>query len=149
MTSRKAQLCLAVAAGCLAAISFPTSASAEPGRLQLLPGYQHVRLQGIDSIVGEIVKPDGLRISYEQGMLPKPGQPEVGGMFRDGAKHMPKAKRLWYREQTVQGQRVHLAMRNDEWLIVSFPQAGMNFSAKIESPEQLVDALLMILTYAQ
>jgi len=123
--------------------------AAPPGGMQLLPGYTHKPLQGIDSIVGQIVKDDGWKISYEIGHVSKPGQPMIGGGFRDRPKLMPKAKVRWYREQTVNGRAVHMALTKDNKLLVSFPEKGMNFHATIRSFEQLADAMLMILTYSQ
>jgi hypothetical protein len=146
---------LAEVKGLIAAVSAnqPTNASpagvAAPGGMRLLPGYAHKPLQGIDSIVGQIVKDDGWKISYEIGRVSKPGQPMIGGGFRDRPKLLPKAKVRWYREQTVSGQPVHLALSKDDTLLVSFPEKGMNFHTKIRSSEQLADALLMILTYPQ
>ena len=49
-----------------------------PGGLaiELLPGYTHQELQGIDSTVGKLVKKDGLTISYEiGGVVPVNGNP--------------------------------------------------------------------------
>jgi hypothetical protein len=123
--------------------------AAPPGGMQLLPGYTHKPLQGIDSIVGQIVKDDGWKISYEIGRVSKPGQPMMGGGFRDRPKLMPKTKVRWYREQTVSGRAVHMALTKDNTLLVSFPDKGMNFHATVRSFEQLADAMLMILTYSQ
>jgi len=120
-----------------------------PGGMRLLPGYMHKPLRGIDSVVGQIVKDDGWKISYEIGRISKPGRPRMGGDFSDRAKLMGKSRVRWYREQTVNGHPVHLAMSKTDALIASFPTKGMNFHATIKSPEQLVDAMLMILTYPQ
>jgi len=38
-----------------------------PGSMQLLPGFQHQHKQGVDSTVGTISKPGGLRIDYDIG----------------------------------------------------------------------------------
>ena len=131
----------------LTAVGSASGADAPLGGLQLLSGYQHVPLQGIDSAVGEIKKEGGLRIMYEIGRVSKPGSPQMGGDFRDRAKLMPKEMLQWYREQTVNDQPVHLALSKDKVLLASFPKVGMNFTTKVESSEDLVDALLMILTY--
>ncbi len=40
-----------------------------PGHIKLLPGYHHKHLQGIDTLVGEIAKKDGLSIKYDIGRL--------------------------------------------------------------------------------
>jgi len=128
----------------------PRNASpAGPGGMRLLPGYTHKPLQGIDSVVGRVVKDAGWIISYEIGRVSKPGRPRMGGDFSDRAKRMPKTKVRWYREQTVNGQPVHMALSKSDTLLVSFPTKGMNFHTTIRSSEQLVDAMLMILTYPQ
>lgn len=131
----------------LTAVGSASGADGPLGGLQVLPGYQHVPLQGFDCIVGEIKKEGGLRIMYEKGRVSKPGSPQMGGDFRDRAKLMPKEMTHWYREQTVNDQPVHLALSKDKVLLASFPKTGMNFTTKVESSENLVDALLMILTY--
>ncbi|MFQ5809126.1 MAG: hypothetical protein ACE5JM_05860 [Armatimonadota bacterium] len=133
-------LCLAVSGPLLAA-------DAPPGGIRLLPGYEHRPLQGFDSIVGEIRKGDGLQISYEIGGLPRPGGPALGGQFSDRPKLTPKDQVRWYREQTVNRQPVHLAYRKDGFLLVSFPQKGINFRVRVRSADEMAEALLMILTY--
>lgn len=117
------------------------------GGMRLLPGYQHQPLQGIDSIVGRIVKEDGLQINYEIGAVSQPGQPRFGGSFSDRPKLMPADQLRWYREQVVNGQSVHVAYRKDEILMVSYPAKGMNVSVTVRSADEMAEALLMILTY--
>jgi hypothetical protein len=128
-------------------VSSAAAADDRLGGMQLLPGYTHQKLQGFDSIVGKISKQNGLQISYEIGSLPRPGGIAFGGQFSDRARKTPKNQLRWYKEQIVNGQPVHLAHRKDGYLLVSFPKKGMNFTARVTSPEEMVDALLMILTY--
>ena len=116
------------------------------GGMKLLPGYKHQPLRGIDSIVGEIKKDGGLRITYEIGAIPKPGAPRLGGSFSDRPKLIPIQNVRWYREQIVNGQPVHLAYRKDN-VLVSFPKKGMNMSVTVRSADEMAVALLMILTY--
>ena len=123
------------------------AADAPLGGIQLLPGYTHRPLQGIDSIVGEIIQEDGLKISYEIGHVSKPGGPQLGGGFRDRPKLLPQQDKVWYREQTINGQPVHLALSKSKALLISYPLKGMNFRATIQSAEQFADAMLMLLTY--
>ena len=118
-----------------------------PGGIILLEGYQHKKLQGIDSLVGEILKKDGLKISYELGRIARPGQPRMGGDFTDRAKGISKNDLKWFKKQTIDGSPAHIAFTKKNQLIVSFPTRGGNFRAKIESEEQMADALLMTLTY--
>ena len=123
------------------------AADARLGGMRLLAGYEHQPLQGFDSIVGKIEKEDGLQISYEIGGVPKPGAPRFGGQFSDRPKLTPKDQVRWYREQVDNGQPVHLAHGKDNFLLVSFPQKGMNFSVTVRSADEMAEALLMILTY--
>ena len=122
--------------------------AADPlGGMRLLPGYKHEPLQGIDSVVGKIVKKDGLEIMYEIGGVVPPGGPRFGGSFTDRPKLTPKDQVRWYREQVVRGQPVHLAYRKDGVLMVSYPKQGMNLSVKVGNADEMAEALLMILTY--
>ncbi|MGD8239572.1 MAG: hypothetical protein PVH68_13515 [Armatimonadota bacterium] len=132
---------------CLTVSGHLLAADAPPGGIRLLPGYEHRPLQGIDSIVGEIRKEGGLRISYEIGGLTKPGGITVGGQFSDRPKLTPRDQVRWYLEQTVNKQPAHLAYRKDSYLLVSFPQKGINFRVMIRSADEMAEALLMILTY--
>jgi hypothetical protein len=120
-----------------------------PGGIQLLPGYEHKPLQGFDSIVGVIEKQGGLQIHYDIGRITPPGQPEIGGDFRDAAERLghDKTYGVWYKEQVVNGQPVHIACGKDHTLRVTFPQSGVNFSTKAETVEGVTEALLMLLTY--
>ncbi len=133
---------------CLLGVASVSADDDHIGGIQLLPGYEHQPLQGIDSIVGEISKKDGLQIRYEIGAIPKPGSLfMLGGMFSDRPKTTPKDKVRWYREQVVNGQPVHLAFRKDQVLLVSYPQKGINFHVTVRTADEMADALLMILTY--
>jgi hypothetical protein len=123
------------------------AADKQIGGLQLLAGYKHQPLQGIDSIVGRISKPGGLQITYEIGSIPKPGGLGFGGQFSDRPKRTPKNQLLWYKEQTVNGQPMHVAHRKDGYLLVSFPKKGVNFSVKVNTTADVAEVLLMVLTY--
>lgn len=119
-----------------------------PGGVQLLPGYSHRSLAGIDSRPGEIVKKDGLKIMYDIGAIPKPGAPRLGGSYSDWTKQVPEKDRRWYREQTINGQPVHLVYTKTRRLTVSYPKGGINFSCEAKNEADLVDALLITLSYA-
>jgi len=118
-----------------------------PGGMQLLPGYKHLPLQGIDSVIGRIERDGGLQISYEIGHVQAPGEPRLGGSFSDRAKLSPGHETRWYREQTVDGQPVHIAFRKDGILLVSYPNSGMNLATQVADAGEMAEALLMILTY--
>jgi|GEM_PF-3779145 len=119
------------------------------GGMRLLPGYQHQPMQGHDSIVGRIIKTGGLEIGYEIGRVTEPGTVRTGGSFQDRPKKMPKDHVRWYSEQVVDGQPMHVAYRKDKILFVSFPNKGINFSAKISNADEMADMLMMIMTYPE
>ena len=130
--------------------AFSSSAWAEPpGGIQLLPGYEHKTLRGIDSRPGVIEKEGGLKIYYDIGRITQPGEARFGGDFHDAAERFghDKTSALWYKEQVVNGQPAHIAYGKDHLLHVSFPQGGINFSTKAETVEDVTEALLMLLTY--
>jgi hypothetical protein len=119
------------------------------GGMKLLPGYKHQKLQGIDSIVGQVANPKGLKIMYEIGRVPKAGQFRLGGDFIDRPKQMNdrRVPMQFYKEQVINKQPAHLAYTKDNTLMVSFPQKGVNFTVKVTDASEMADALLMILTY--
>ncbi len=135
---------------CFLAVHSQATGDDRIGGIQLLPGYKHEKLQGIDSIVGRIAKPGGLTIHYEIGAIPQGGL-RFGGSFVDRPKKVPQDQLRWYREQMVQGQPVHIAYLKNNSLLVSYPQTipgkGINFHTQVKSTEELADALLMLLTF--
>jgi hypothetical protein len=135
----------------LASIAAPAGADdakPPPFGIKLLAGYEHEPKQGFDSVVGVISKEDGLTIMYEIGRVAKPGAPALGGDFSDRAKQLRPEQREWYKEQTLGGKQMHVAMAKDKGLYVSFPESGINFSVVTKSSEELAEALLMICSYS-
>ena len=108
-----------------------------PGRIRLLEGYAHKQLQGFDSAVGRIAN-EKLSISYDIGPLA-------------GVKVWPGRNKeyLWYKEQQFLNNVVRVALRKDNVLLVTFPHSSANFTAKVEKNEDIVDVLLMTLTFRQ
>ena len=119
--------------------------------IRLLPGFTHRPLQGIDSIVGKIVKKDGLEIQYEMGGIPAPGAFRLGGHFVNQALQLPARDRLWLREQNAGGRKVHVAYSRKHRLIVSTASLteGVNFAAVAKTPGDVADVLLMVLTLVE
>lgn len=145
-----------VAITCLLACCAETAAGAEtplPSGLviDLLPGYTHEKLQGIDSVVGKFVKKDGPEISYEIGGYIPPGQPRFGGSYSDYAKSMPADSRLWLKEISIGARTISVAYGKDQRIVVSthFEKVGINFSATAKTPEEIADVLLMTMTIAE
>lgn len=118
--------------------------------IRLLPGFTHQPLKGIDSIVGKIVKKDGLQIQYEMGRIPQGGL-RLGGDFVNQALQLPEQDRLWLKEQVAGGRKVHVAYSKDQRLIISSASSteGVNFTAAAKTPGEVADLLLMVLTLAE
>jgi hypothetical protein len=108
-----------------------------PGGIKLLPGYKHQKLHGIDTRVGKVWKEGGLNIQYDIGRL---AGNQVKGQAKDTL--------LWYKEHVVDGRAVQLALSKDRMLFVTFTEGPANFYGKTKSDEEIVDMLLMVLTYA-
>jgi hypothetical protein len=112
-----------------------------PGSIRLLPGYTHSAEQGIDSAVGRISRPKGPIIFYDIGPF--------------GANNnLSKAPNvLWSKTQIVKGEPVTVAMRDDQTLLLAvggtkYPSVFGSFMARdVKSKEDVVDVLLMLLTY--
>jgi hypothetical protein len=129
------------------------------GGIKLLEGYVAKRSPAIDATVWTIEKKDGLKITFESGVS-------------EGSWADPKEKTnySWYREQQINGFLVRFALvktglktvwEPDESggrplgniLLVSFllehgeSSHTANFSAKLGNPQELADALLMVMTF--
>ena len=146
-----AAVVVAVAVGSIQTLATATQIEVKgkpPGGVQLLEGYIHKAFQGIDSQPGEIAKKDGLKISYDIGAVPKPGAPVFGGSYSDWTQRVAEKDRRWYREQTINNQPVHLVYTKEKLLTVSFPKGGINFTCEAKTEADLVDALLITLSYA-
>jgi len=111
-----------------------------PGGIVLLPGYQHERLQGIDSRVGRISNSRGFEIRYD-----------IGTMAGNYAQN-PQG-RVWLKEQVVGANRVQIKMADNRMMTVTFsaitPGAVLpaNFYATVKNDEDVVEMLLMALSY--
>jgi hypothetical protein len=112
-----------------------------PGSIRLLPGYTHYAEQGIDSEVGHISRPGGPLIYYDIGKFGANGNLSESTDVR------------WSKTQVVNGQPVTVAMRDDRTLLLAvgntkYPRVFGSFTAKdVKSTEDVVDLLLMLLTY--
>ncbi|HKR02687.1 MAG TPA: hypothetical protein VJT09_18555 [Pyrinomonadaceae bacterium] len=135
-----------------------TPASDRYGDIKLLDGYKIRKGWAVDAAAWTIFKENGLNIEFEAGMNE--------GFWADPKE---KDKYAWYREQTVNGRKVMLALikpglktvwepdnpRSPEMgniLLVTFPLGRQadntaNFQAEILNDGELADALLMILTF--
>jgi len=103
--------------------------------MQLVPGYQHRRIQGIDSSVGEIVKGDRVVIHYDIGQLA-------------GLHVVPenKARCKRYEEKRISGQTARYCF-GDHALTATFVQTSANFYAFPADDAELADVLIMLDSY--
>jgi hypothetical protein len=125
-----------------------------PGAIVLLSGYKHQKLQGNDSLPGRIWKDNGLEIEYDIGGL-------TGNFAEQVLSPTSPRKPAWSKEQIIRGMRVVTVLTTDRRLIVTFSAlpTGLgkgrpggwdqpaNFTAKVNSDEDIADMLLMIMTY--
>jgi hypothetical protein len=121
------------------------AADAAPGGMTLLPGYQHQQLRGIDSRTGMISNGRGFEIRYD-----------IGSMAGNRANN-PR-DRVWFKTQVVGGNQVQISFTTDRVLNVTFPTVSgvrggpvaplpANFYGKVSSDEDIVDLLVMAMSY--
>lgn len=128
------------------------------GGVELLDGYSVRRGSAVDAVNWTIQGKNGLTIHFESG--PSEGR---------AVDPKEKDRYAWYREQTVRGHKVLLALvkpglktepdldseRNPppgNILLVTFPLSGhrdhaANFVGKVANQEEMVDMLLTVLTF--
>lgn len=137
----------------------PCISSDAPDFLKLLNGYSIVRESTMDAVTWTIEKEGGLRIHFEAGFSE--------GMWVD---QKDAHSYVWSRTQSVNGYKAFFALikpgLRTRWepknsnglppgnvLLVTFLLDGersfhtANFSAKITSDQELVDTLLMVMTF--
>lgn len=108
-----------------------------PGNIRLLEGYTHNPLQGIDSIVGNFSKNGGILIRYDIG--------ETAGFYTDYCNYQNACQ--WIKKQMINNREVRIALTAENRILATFPQDYANFFADTNSPENVSDFLLMIMTY--
>ena len=116
-----------------------------PKGIGLLAGYKHKGATDFEgNQVGEISKPDGVKIKYEMGFSQ--------GMAVDSDQ---RAAYIWYRDQKVNGRITRYALNKSNVLMISIPLSNdpnslhvANFYGAIKKPQDIDDMLLMILPYA-
>src|SRR5262245_14582093 len=98
----RASIALWLSMGCLCQGTTQAQSAEPPGGMLLLPGYEHERQRGIDTLVGRIWKKDGLVIHYDIGRL-------AGNYAQSRGKDNP----AWSKEQTVGGRKVQVCLTRD------------------------------------
>jgi|GEM_PF-2045998 len=117
----------------------PLPVSPPPGNMSLLPGYEHQRLRGIDSDVGQISKKDGLVIRYD-----------IGGMAGNSAMSVSRETRaplVWSKVINVGGEDLRIVYFNDGKIIATFERQLANFFAHTGKVEAVPEFLMMVMTY--
>jgi hypothetical protein len=139
-------------------ISVNVSASDIYGGIKLLEGYKVKKDSAVDSVAWTIYKKEGLTIEFEAGL---------NQGFAADKNHIEQY--AWYQEQEINGNKVMLALikpnlktvfepsdpRSKETgniLLVTFPLGiqqtnAANFQAEILNEQEMIDALLMIMTF--
>lgn len=116
-----------------------------PKGIGLLAGYKHKGSTDFEgNQMGEISKPDGVKIKYEMGLSQ--------GMAVDIDQ---KSTYVWYREQKVNGRSTRYALNKKNVLMISVPLSDdpkslhvANFYGTIKKRQDIADMLLMVLPYA-
>lgn len=125
--------------------------------IKLIDGYKYKDGFNVDTLVGTIYKEGGLTIDIECGLA---------GVW---ANPKDRSKYAWYKEQLINGHKVIIALikpgiktvwepekaRNGELgniLLITIPLGrdpdyAANFKAEILNPEEMVEMILMVLTF--
>lgn len=115
----------------------PLPVSPPPGNMSLLPGYEHQRLRGIDSDVGQISRKDGLVIRYD-----------IGGMAGNAAMTSEsKAPRVWSKVIKVGDEDLRIVYFRDGKIIATFERQYANFFAHTGNRNEVEDFIIMVMTY--
>ena len=116
----------------------PAPQPSPPGSLQLLPGYQHERIGGMDTIRGRIWKVGGPDVIYEFGTLAT----NEARMYRQSN------VRLWWRTFTTQKGSVEVVMTDDETMHIAFAAYLTNFTAsRLKTKTDVADVMLMLMSF--
>ncbi|MBA4186896.1 MAG: hypothetical protein C0467_02640 [Planctomycetaceae bacterium] len=102
--------------------------------VQLLPDYTQRTKKGTDSAVGELVRKDGLTISYDIGWY--------------GAQTLENT--LWSKEQMLFGKKVKIVFSKQKELLVvvgAGEKVHASFYSKVKSEEDVAEILLIVLSY--
>jgi hypothetical protein len=106
--------------------------------VRLLPGYKIQSVPGIEGgLGGTIWKESGPKIEFV-----------LFGMYFENPVRAAKPEDvLWKEEQVLNGYPSACVYTKSKELIVSFPTKFSFFRAKVESPKDLTEVLLMVTTF--
>lgn len=105
-----------------------------PGNIRLLPGYSHKKLPGRDSDVGYISR-EGVTVHYD-----------IGGMAANYIYLQRGEEVVWQMKQTL-NNREFIAVRTKNKIYVTFTKLHAYFSAEVETENEAMEVLFMVLTY--
>jgi hypothetical protein len=110
-----------------------------PGGIHLLEGYRHTKMMGEDTPGGQI-RNDRIVINYEAG----------GGVFA-AADWPSRTEWKWSIVQKRGDREITIFVNHENDLYISFratkTRAAANFAASVQSPQDVAEVLLMVLTY--
>jgi hypothetical protein len=135
LKSLLAALFLSGVTGAYQGPSAPAPDDPAPGRIELLPGYKHIREQGIDTSVGRIVKGDRTVIRYDIGPL--------AGLHVD-PEHKDRCG--YYEEEDLEGQTMRLCVSGNAFTLV-FVEAVANFYGQAQDEGELFSLISMLKTF--
>ncbi len=108
-----------------------------PSGIQLLEGYQHRSLPGMDTTIGVIWKDGGPRIDYEIGALGP----------REAREYRQTHKSIWGTTVKVRDMSFDFVLDADQDILVA-TIGYANFTARnVKSRRDLSEVMLMIMTY--
>ena len=118
------------------------------GGISLLPGFKATTmpLGRHGEFWGGISGPNGMEIQYSIWPVRPGNGPRTSGDFVADAARLADEHRQWFREQYIGGALVQIALSNNDQLMVSYPGIGVNMQVAINGPQQLADALLIMLS---
>lgn len=114
-----------------------TPAAPPPGKMKLLPGYEHTEGCGIDTRAGTIKKIGGIEISYDIG--------QMAGNF--ASRHEIIDNALWVRRESIRDDTVLIVLTNDNRIYATYHKASANFYAHVGSQSNIDDFINMVLTF--
>jgi len=117
------------------------------GPIRLLPGY-HYHIHGFDSLAGEISrdKDNGPILSFDAPAYADSAGGGGAGLDQE-INTLKSEDILWLKEQTVNGSLMRAVLTKDRRLLISFPAADAGFRGTVKNDEDVVDILLMVMTY--
>ena len=110
-----------------------------PGNIQLLDGYKYEQLEGIDSYVGVIKGENGLEIRHDIG--------NMAGNYTRRYLDSKVGDVVWIKRQTLNNDDVLVVLLKNGHIIANYTKSSANFFASTSKQEEIVDFMLIVMTY--